>query len=78
MKTKTIYHLDQDCNIMKIEVVTKMKKAKKWRKLKYSDYAKKARLEYKMARKIWGRPRPVNVFDLPLPLLHCGCDFYKK
>ena len=29
MKTKTIYHLDYDCNIVSIEVVTKVKKNKK-------------------------------------------------
>jgi len=29
MKTKTIYHLDQDCNIVKIEVIEKQKKNKK-------------------------------------------------
>ena len=29
MKTKTIYHLDQDCNIVKIEVRQKSKKKKK-------------------------------------------------
>lgn len=28
MKTKTIYHLDQDCNVVRIEVVEKRKKSK--------------------------------------------------
>lgn len=27
MKTKTIYHLDQDCNVQRIEVVVKTKKS---------------------------------------------------
>lgn len=29
MKTKTIYHLDQDCNVVRIEVITKQPKKKK-------------------------------------------------
>lgn len=42
MKTKTIYHLDQDCNIVKIEVITKNKK--KWKKHSKKECLTKSRL----------------------------------
>lgn len=32
MKTKTIYHLDHDCNVVRVEVIEKKKKKKKNKK----------------------------------------------
>ena len=55
MKTKTIYHLDQDCNIVKIEVIKKDRKKKPSpdRSVSSESLAFKTTNEYKTAERLF-------------------------